>query len=115
VAAPVESAPAEPVAEAAPPVDEVAETDEQRIARLVAEGIAKALPQAVQEHVETTGGPSRKGLVQPVAETAGPAAAGVPDGWPAKPMHEYTAEEWAQYVAPVAVGAVLGNRAGAVE
>lgn len=106
----VESAPAEPVVEAPPAVAAVTESDDDRIARLVAEGIAKALPQAVQEHVEATGGPSRKGLVQPVTETAGPAAAGVPEGWPAKPMHEYTPEEWAQYVAPATVGAILGSR-----
>ncbi|WP_345191700.1 DUF6582 domain-containing protein [Streptomyces lavendulae] len=111
----VESAPTEPVAEAAPAAPAVTETDEQRIQRLVAEGIKAALPQAVQEHVETTGGPSRKGYVAPVAETSGTGPGGVPEGWPTKPLHEYTPEEWAQYVAPTTVGAVLGNRGQAPE
>ncbi|MFK0222229.1 DUF6582 domain-containing protein [Streptomyces vinaceus] len=111
----VESAPAEPVAEAAPAAAEVAETEDARIARLVQEGIAKALPAAVQEHVETTGGPSRKGLVAPVAESTTAASGGMPEGLPAKPLHEYSPEEWSQYVAPITVGAVLGARANAPE
>lgn len=111
----VESAPVEPVAEAAPAVQAVTESTEDRIQRLVAEGIKAALPQAVQEHVEATGGPSRKGLVTPVAETSGTATGGVPEGWPTKPLHEYTPEEWAQHVAPTTVGAVLGNRGQAPE
>jgi hypothetical protein len=111
----VESAPAEPVAEAAPTTQAVTESDEERIQRLVAEGIKAALPQAVQEHVETTGGPSRKGYVAPVSESAGSAAGAMPEGWPAKPLHEFTPEEWAQHVAPTTVGAVLGNRGQAPE
>ncbi|MFE2850563.1 DUF6582 domain-containing protein [Streptomyces lavendulae] len=111
----VESAPVEPVAEATPAAPAVTETDEQRIQRLVAEGIKAALPQAVQEHVETTGGPSRKGYVTPVAETSGTGPGGIPEGWPTKPLHEYTPEEWAQHVAPTTVGAVLGNRGQAPE
>lgn len=111
----VESAPAEPVTEAAPAAPAVTETDEQRIQRLVTEGIKAALPQAVQEHVEATGGPSRKGLVTPVSETAGANPGSVPEAWPTKPLHEYTPEEWAQYVAPTTVGAVLGNRGQAPE
>ncbi|MGK5728929.1 DUF6582 domain-containing protein [Streptomyces sp. URMC 124] len=108
-AAAQESAAAAPVAEAAP-APEVIETDDERIARLVAEGIAKALPHAVQEHVESTGGPARKGLVAPISESAAVAAPGLPEGAPAKPLHEYTDEEWRQYMAPVTVAAVLGGR-----
>ncbi|MEV4438513.1 DUF6582 domain-containing protein [Streptomyces sp. NPDC049577] len=107
-----ESAPAAPVSEAAASTEEstVTETEDERIARLVAEGIAKALPHAVQEHVEATGGPARKGLVAPVHESAPTTATGLPEGAPAKPLHEYTPEEWRQYMAPITVGAVLGNR-----
>ncbi|MFE9844679.1 DUF6582 domain-containing protein [Streptomyces goshikiensis] len=112
----VESAPAEAVAEAAPAAPAVTETDEQRIQRLVSEGIKAALPQAVQEHVEATGGPSRKGFVAPVTESAATGgSAGLPEGWPAKPLHEFTPEEWAQFVAPTTVGAVLGARGNAPE
>ncbi|MCY0917052.1 hypothetical protein OS965_02525 [Streptomyces sp. H27-G5] len=113
----VESAPAEPVAEAAPvaaTAAAVTETDEGRIQRLVSEGIKAALPQAVQEHVEATGGPSRKGLVTPVTETAGAVSGtGLPDGWPAKPFHEYSDEEWKATGGAAVVGAILGNRAPA--
>lgn len=113
-----ESAPAaaeEQVAEAAAPAETtVAETEEQRIARLVAEGIKAALPAAIQESVQATG-PSRKGLVQPVTETSasGATVTGLPEGAPAKPLHEYTDEEWQRYVAPVTVGAILGARGAA--
>jgi len=110
-----ESAPVEPVAEAAPAA-EVAETEDQRIARLVAEGVQAALPKAIQEHVETTGGPARKGLVPQVSETAGGAgtrADGLPEGWPQKPLHQYTDEEWRAHVAPSTVGAILGARGAA--
>jgi hypothetical protein len=106
-----ESAPAEPVAEAQPAAAEVTETEDQKIARLVAEGVKAALPKAIQEHVETTGGPARKGLVAQVAETAsGNGPAGLPEGWPQKPMHQYTDEEWRQYAGPSTVGAILGKR-----
>lgn len=104
-----ESAPAEPVAEtgAAPTV---VETEEERVARLVAEGIRAALPQAVQEHVEATGGPARKGLVTPVGESATATMPGLPEGAPAKPLHEYTDEEWRRHIAPITVAAVLRDR-----
>lgn len=110
----VESAPAEPVAEAAPAAPPVTESDDERIQRLVAEGIKAALPKAVQEHVEATGGPSRKGFVTPVSETATVSAGnGLPDGWPAKPFHEYSDEEWKATAGAAVVGAILGNRAPA--
>lgn len=104
----VEAAPAavEPVAEAAPAVAEVQETEDQRIARLVSEGIKAALPAAVQEHVEQNGPPARKGLVTQVAESV----PGLPEGAPAKPFHEYTDEEWRAHVSPLTVAAVLGAR-----
>jgi hypothetical protein len=107
-----ESAPAETVAEATPAASEVTETEDQRIARLVAEGIKAALPVAVQEHVETTGGPSRKGLVSSVTETDGtaPATPGLPEGAPAKPLYEYTQDEWRQHIAPIVTGAVFKGR-----
>ncbi|WP_367134435.1 MULTISPECIES: DUF6582 domain-containing protein [Streptomyces] len=106
-----ESAPAEPVAEASPAAQAAAvESEDERIARLVAEGIAKALPHAVQEHVETTGGPTRKGLVAPVHESASEATSELPEGVPAKPLHEYSDEEWRRHIAPITVGAILGNR-----
>jgi hypothetical protein len=116
-AAPVESAPAGTVAEATPatasaPAAEVTETQDQRIARLVAEGVKAALPQAIQEHVETSGGPSRKGLVTPVSETTNPAGnqQGLPEGAPDKPLHEYTPEEWSTHIAPAVTGAVFQGR-----
>jgi hypothetical protein len=107
-----ESAPAESVVEAVPAAPEVTETEDQRIARLVSEGIKAALPVAVQEHVETTGGPSRKGLVASVTETDGtpPATPGLPEGAPAKPLHEYTQDEWRQHIAPIVTGAVFKGR-----
>lgn len=109
-----ESAPAADtvVEAAAPAAAEVAETEEQRISRLVSEGLAAALPKAVQEHVEATGGPARKGLVAPVTEHTAPVAgAGLPEGWPAKPLHEYTDEEFRTHVSPATVSAILGDRA----
>jgi hypothetical protein len=103
--------------EAAPPPPEpVAETQEQMIARLVSEGVKAALPAAVIEAVQTTGGPARKGLVQPVAETSATdqdtdlTDQGVPADWPQKPLHKYTAEERARFVAPALQQHVLGSR-----
>lgn len=111
-AATTESAPADAVVEAQPAAAEVTETEEQRISRLVAEGVAAALPKAIQEHVETTGGPSRKGIVPQVSETtgAGGNAQGLPEGAPDKPLHEYSQEEWSRYIAPVVTGAILPDR-----
>lgn len=111
-AAAAESAPAEPVAEAQPAATEATETEEQRIARLVAEGVAAALPKAIQEHVETTGGPARKGLVPQVSESTGAAGSsqGLPEGAPDKPLHEYTPEEWSKYIAPTVTGAIFNGR-----
>jgi hypothetical protein len=114
-AAPVEAAPAavEPVVEAAPVVEApaaVTETEDQRIAHLIAEGVKAALPAAIQEHVEQNGPPGRKGLVTQVTEHTATVVPGLPEGAPAKQLHEYTDEEWRQYMAPVTVANVLGTR-----
>ncbi|WP_327066894.1 DUF6582 domain-containing protein [Kitasatospora sp. NBC_01302] len=117
-AKPVEAAPAPaaPAVESAP--EPVAETQEQMIARLVAEGVKAALPKAVQEHVEQSGPPTRKGLVASVAEN-GPAGAGtepgfnehgVPSDWPNKPLHTYTADERMRYFGPAVRQHVLKDR-----
>jgi hypothetical protein len=115
VAAPVEAAPAAaaPVAETTAPVAAVPveETEEQRITRLVAEGVKAALPAAIQESVELNGPPARKGLVTQVSESSGSVGAnGIPADWPQKPLHEYTDEEFRQYASPATVGAILGQR-----
>jgi len=113
---PVEAAPAPvaPVAEAAP----VVESDEQRISRLVAEGIRAALPQAVQEHVVQNGPPTRKGLVAPVTEHStantpepGLNEYGLPSDWPNKPPHQYSADERERYLGTALVQHALGHRA----
>ncbi|NUP39520.1 MAG: hypothetical protein HOY76_21535 [Streptomyces sp.] len=107
------STPAAPVAEAQPAAAEVTETEDQRIQRLIAEGVKAALPGAIQEHVEATGGPARKGLVAQVAETSaatGNGSTGLPESWPQKPLHQYTDEEYRQYVGPTTVNAILGAR-----
>jgi hypothetical protein len=115
--APVEAAPAEPVVEAAPVAPPVQETEDQRIARLVAEGIAKALPGAVQETVERQGPPTRKGYVAQVQETAGSGGTepglneyGVPNSWPNKPLHQYTPDERTKFFGPTTASHVLGAR-----
>jgi len=112
---PAEAAPAAAasVAEAAPVVETpaaVAETEDQRIQRLVREGIAAALPAAIQESVEQNGPPARKGIVPGVTEHTATVTPGLPEGAPAKPLHEYTDEEWREHIAPAVVGAVLGGR-----
>ncbi len=112
--APVESAPAAPVAEqAAPAPAPVQETQEQMIARLVAEGVKAALPVAVQETVERYGPPTRKGLVRPVTENAATGAGhqGLPEGWPDTPLHTYTPEERAQFLEPAVINTFLKGRA----
>lgn len=105
--APAESAPAAgAVAEAAPatapataPVAEpapVVESQEQLVARLVAEGVRSAL----QDHAEN-GGVARKGLVAEQAVPGVPAAADdeFPESWPREggvpvPAHKMTTEQW---------------------
>lgn len=122
VAAPVEAAPAvaAPVAETAAPAPAevpataaapVTESDEDRINRLVAEGIKAALPAAIQESVERGGGPARKGLVETTAPAdAATAVSGLPEGWPQKPLHKYTDEEFRTHVSSSTANFVLGGR-----
>jgi hypothetical protein len=112
-----ESAPAAvaPAQETVPAA--VEETQEQMIARLVAEGVAAERTRIVQETVEATGGPSRKGLVAPVTEHSAPAATeGWPEGWPTengdpKPLHKWNDNERSQHMGPAIEQYVLGARA----
>lgn len=119
VGAPAESAPAAPIAETAPaaPVVPVVESADEKLARLVREGIAAALPTAVQEHVEAHG-VQRKGLVVEAAApvTPGDADDEYPATWPRengvpKEAHKMSAEEW-KNVRSVLPGAVLAGRTG---
>ncbi|MDI5965725.1 DUF6582 domain-containing protein [Streptantibioticus silvisoli] len=115
---PAEAAPAPvaPAVESAPAVAPVVEeTQEQMIARLVAEGVKAALPGAVQETVERQGPPSRKGYVQPVTETTtahepGLNSHGAPAEWPDKPLHQYTPDERARFFGPALRQHVLQDR-----
>jgi hypothetical protein len=114
-AAPVESAPAAPVAETpaapvapapvapapavpAPEAPQTTETQEQMIARMVREGITTG----IQSLVENGGiKAQRKGLAgRPVTEASaeGLTNLGIPEDWPQKPLHTYTAEERAKYI-----------------
>jgi hypothetical protein len=103
-------APAPAVAEAAAPA--VEETEQDRINRLVAEGIAAALPTAIQAHAQANP-PARKGLVATTTETetGGANDYGYPEGWPNKPLHKFTAQEKAKFVDASLVGGVLKTRA----
>lgn len=100
---------------AAPVAPAVAETEEARVARLVAEGISAALPLALQQHVQQNGGPTRKGLVSqapvaPVGENHETGEAGLPAGWPQKPLHEYTEDERSRFLRPQVEQSVMGAR-----
>lgn len=120
--APVESAPAAPApatpAPAAPAP--VAETTEQMVARLVAEGVKAALPVAVQEAAQAGGAPPRKGLVTQVSETTAGSTATAegdyPESWPKDeagepmPAHKLTNEQWKRVSRPTIEQAVLGPR-----
>jgi len=121
--APAESAatPAEPVKEAeGVTAQAVTETEEQRITRLVAEGVKAALPLAVQQHVESAGPPARKGLVGRLRETAGAtqlSAEDYPDNWPVDsagaplPAHKIPRDQWTDVASPQLEQYVLGRRA----
>jgi hypothetical protein len=109
----VEAAPASaaPVVEAAPAAPApVAETQEQRIERLISDGITAG----VQKLVSTGAlNPGRKGLTgRPVTETGEEATLtehGVPEDWPQKPLHTYTAEERRKYIDNALAEHVLGD------
>lgn len=105
-------------AQAAPngATQQVTETEDQRLARLVAEGIKAALPAAVQEHVERNGPPTRKGLVEHRAQTAASAGAAdseYPENWPSdehgQPLepHKMSREQWLKVSRPMVEQAVM--------
>ncbi|WP_125738056.1 hypothetical protein [Amycolatopsis sp. WAC 04197] len=104
--------PAAPATPAAPVAAQ--ETDEQRIARLVQDGITAAL----QGHAAAGGLPTRKGLVPGATESAAAAGAanfvgadyGLPAEWPQKPLHTYTEEERAKYLRPSTEQTIMGAR-----
>ena len=116
-----EAAPAMPVAETAPaapaaPVAPapVAETEDQRIARLVQEQVTAR----VQDLVESGQlGAGRKGLTgtapagAPQAQGGGDVNEhGLPSSWPNKPLHEYSDAEFSRYAVPQLENYVLNGR-----
>lgn len=118
--APAAAAPAAPAAaapaatEAAPaPAAQVTEAEDQRIARIVEERVATERTRMIQDIVESGRGPGRKGLVsnagQDLEETDNGDA--LPESWPQKPLHKYTAEERQAYFGPQLDQYVMGNRA----
>jgi hypothetical protein len=117
--APAESAPAPAaVAEVAPAVPAVVESDEARNARLIQEGIAKARVDLIQDLAAQGYLPGRRGYVAGTVTESAPAPAGTyPKDWPTeggepKPAHKLTEAEWDKHVAQgMTMPAVLGNRA----
>ncbi len=101
---PAETAPAASSTETAPPaaaapavetapVAQLAETDEQRIDRIVAERVAAARTEIIQQ-VAQAYPPARRGLVGETATAvAGQASPSLPEGLPQKPLHQYTDDE----------------------
>lgn len=90
----------------------VEETAEQRISRLVEERIAEEKARLT----ESGQGPSRKGLVTgPGVTESGPVGdySEIPEGWPQKPLDQYTATEWKQFVEPHVAQSVFGSRGSA--
>ncbi len=106
---PVESAPAPAVAESTPAAAavQVTETEEQRIDRIVAERVAAARTEIIQE-VARTLPVGRRGLVSEAAGVAAGGAApdGLPGGLAQKPLHSYDESERAAFDRFIA-GAVL--------
>jgi hypothetical protein len=106
-----------PAAAAAPAASAVQESEQDRITRLVNEGIAAARTNIIQEMVEQGSGPVRKGLVAPVNEHTAPAAPdGWPEGWPTengspKPLHKWSENERREHAFPALEQYVLGARA----
>jgi hypothetical protein len=93
----------------------VAETEDQRIARLVAEQVIVR----VQDLVESRQlGGGRKGLTA-TAPASGPGASsdaalnenGLPEGWLNKPLHEYSEAEFSRYAFPQLESYVRSGRA----
>lgn len=118
MAAPAPVAATESVVEA-PAAPVVTETEDQRIARLVAEQVAAQKTAMIQELVESGYAPSRKGLVAPaVTEAALGGGAGgdeYPANWPTEngqplPPHKLSEEQFRSLTRPMLEQAVLGNR-----
>ncbi|MBS2548396.1 hypothetical protein KGQ19_16135 [Catenulispora sp. NL8] len=92
----------------------VAETEDQRIARLVSEQVTVR----VQDLVESGQlGGGRKGLTAtaPAVAPGVPSGAalnenGLPEGWPNKPLHEYSEAEFSRYAFPQLENYVLNGR-----
>jgi hypothetical protein len=113
-----ETTPTAPVAEAAPAAPgapaPVAETEDQRIARLVQEQVIAR----VQDLVESGQlGAGRKGLTETAPAGAPQAQAGgdlnehgLPASWPNKPLHEYSEQEFSRYAFPQLENYVLNGR-----
>jgi hypothetical protein len=89
-------------AETAQDTAQVTETEEQRIARLVREGVAAERVRLLQEMTQAGQMlPERKGLIPqaPTPEPAAPVAEGLnsfgmPAAAPNKPLHQYSTDEW---------------------
>jgi hypothetical protein len=117
MAAPAPVAATESVVEA-PAAPVVTETEDQRVARLVAEQVAAQKTAMIQELVESGYAPSRKGLVAPaVQEAALGTGAGdeYPANWPTEngqPVapHKLTEEQFRNVTRPMLEQAVLGQR-----
>jgi len=97
------------------PAAGVAETDEQRVARLVEARVTEERQKLVASGQVDVG---RKGVVRPVNETVAGAGAGgemnshgMPADWPDKPLHQYTPDERDRFFGPVLTRHVLGQRA----
>jgi len=95
------------------------ETDEQRITRLVQEGVDAATARMVQSGQLA---PGRKGIVM-TAEQAAAANSGadvisektkMPASWGDKPLHEMSHEDLIARTAPVLANHVFGERAAKI-
>lgn len=101
------------------PKAEVTESEDERIARIVAERMQAERTKLVQELAESGQGPSRKGLVAPVNEHTAPVGTQEwPEGWPTengspKPLHKWTDTERREHMNPAIEQYVLGSRARA--
>jgi hypothetical protein len=116
-AAPAAAPPATESVPAAAAAAVAAETEDQRIARLVEERfearLATERTRIVQDIVESGRGPGRKGLVRDAGYDLeeSDSGDGPPEGWPQKPLHRYSAEERQKYFGPQLDSYVMGSRA----
>lgn len=103
------AAPAMPAPAPAP----VAETEEARIARIVAESQRALLANLAESGLL----PGRRGLAGPAGAPGAPAAEnsanshGLPAGWPDKPLHQFSTEELNRYAGPVVFEHAVGHYA----